>query len=782
MTEANAVLPLRTSTGKAVAELIIRVLPKDANIAASLLEEGPAHGPDGEPLENVRLLEGCEYGYALEGVALPANGADMLEPNELFSFDVPSGAHGRLKTGNRTGRLPITLRLPQNEDGVAWVEVRSRKLDYLNDYRTMLTDIANAATEVVMERFAPTVQRFKPIDASEPGTSPDPRTLYQRFAFIQTIVRDDTFQAAMNRVLQRPHHAWRTIHVERRASAAVPGGSALQRQLSRPGPRVATPHLPAESVPERFSVPTHVETVDTLENRFVKFILFAFRDVTGRIGDALDRLGGGAPIKRGRAEVSALLDTLDAWLSRPLFGEIGSLERLPLNSQVLQKKAGYRDFLRAWLQFECAASLTWQGGDSVYGAGQRDVATLYEYWVFMQLARIVAELCNTPLDISSLIESAENELSLNLERGQTCVLHNVIERHGRKIAIALHYNKTFNKKVYRRPYDHDGSWSRQMRPDISVHIVPENAEDYWVHFDAKYRVETIGDLFGPDAEEDDTSIEQVRNAKRTDLLKMHAYRDAIRRSSGAYVIYPGQVPHSLSRYHELLPGIGAFPLRPSASNDAEGAEALTAFLDEMLTHAATQTSQHERGRHWEKRVYASDPIVVNPQAHALAFLESPPADTPVLLGYVKSPEHLKWIETCNLYNLRAAPPKRLAGLSSTPTDPGRRGQVTATAPMLAAPFVLLYGPEIDVRLYRVKGDVETWSRADLAAAGYPAPGGPLYHCIPVERTPCDLEPRLTFTKLDGCREQRGAPRGAPVCLTWSALIEALEGMGTEGKR
>ena len=760
MTCEHAQLALRTSTGETVGQLVIRLLPGSTSVAPPPLEEAPAHAPDGDALERVRLLEGCEYGYEIVDVALPPDGADLLEPKELFSRDVADGRHGRLVTGNRTGRLPITLRLPGRDEATAWVEVRSRKLTYLTDYRHMLADIANAATEVVMERFAPTVQRFSPDESSAP------RTLYQRFAFIQTLVRDDTFQAAIHRVLHRPHHAWRTIQVERRASAAVPAGSAVQRQLSRPGPRVATPHLPAESVPERFSVPTHLETVDTFENRFVKFVLFAFRDVTARIGEALDRLGGGAPIKRGRAEVAALLDTLDEWLSHGLFREIGRLQHLPLNSQVLQKKAGYRDILRAWLQFECAARLSWTGGDSVYSAGQRDVATLYEYWVFIHLARIVADLCGTPLDISALIRSAENELSLTLERGQTCGLKHSITRHGRKIAIDLHYNKTFR---YHQTVE--GSWTRQMRPDISVHIAPENAEGYWVHFDAKYRVDTIGELFGPVAEDGDSSPEMVRNAKRTDLLKMHAYRDAIRRSSGAYVIYPGDKAEPLPRYHEILPGIGAFPLRPSASGDANGAKELTVFLEEMLTHAATQTTQHERGRHWEKQVYGHPPIELDPQTHLLAFLESPPADSLVLLGYVKSPEHLRWIESNGLYNLRAAPPKSL----SAPTGlPPRRGQVDATASMLSAPFVLLYGPDIGVQLYRVVGDVETWSRTDMADSGYPTPGGNLYHCLPVERTPCGLEARLTSKGLDDCRDKQGVPKGAPVCLTWSDLIETLQ--------
>src|SRR5829696_8253469 len=38
---------------------------------------------------------------------------------------------------------------------------------------------------------------------------------------------------------------------------------------------------------------------------------------------------------------------------------------------------------------------------------------------------------------------------------------------------------------------------------------------------------------------EEEEVERLARSKREDLLKMHAYRDAIRRSAGAYVLYPG---------------------------------------------------------------------------------------------------------------------------------------------------------------------------------------------------------------------------------------------------
>ena len=61
--------------------------------------------------------------------------------------------------------------------------------------------------------------------------------------------------------------------------------------------------------------------------------------------------------------------------------------------------------------------------------------------------------------------------------------------------------------------------------------------------------------------------------KKADLLKMHTYKDAIRRTAGAYILYPGtEGQYTRSGFHELIPGLGAFSIRPSKANS--GAEEL----------------------------------------------------------------------------------------------------------------------------------------------------------------------------------------------------------------
>ena len=198
---------------------------------------------------------------------------------------------------------------------------------------------------------------------------------------------------------------------------------------------------------------------------------------------------------RGVREANALQDELDALLNEPLLREVSSLTHFPGGSQVLQKREGYRELLRAYVEFEIASKLAWDGGEDVYGAGQRDVASLYEYWVFFKLAEIVSSVCNAPLDLESLVEVSEEGLAIDIRRGKDRVLVGDVERLGRRLRIELWFNRTFAFG----PRDGQ-SWTRQMRPDYSlrIHAVDEaqlkrEADDIWLHFDAKYRIDRLAE-------------------------------------------------------------------------------------------------------------------------------------------------------------------------------------------------------------------------------------------------------------------------------------------------
>lgn len=740
-------MPIRDASGVTRGLVVLVLLPRSKGQSAAplLLDESSVFERD-PTLAPVQVLEGEEYRYE---VTLPSVVKTVeTDRPELFEADTADGKVGRLRPGLYTGTLPVTITADGQILGRVELEVRSRKLDYLTDFRWMLGDIADEVTEVVMERFAPAEQRFA-IDESA-----DAPTLYQRFAFLRSLLSNDSLDAAIHQIVARPHVSWEEEEEQRHPGQGVRVSSAIARQLTVAGRRVPSPthlQLPVPSLPQQVTWRRTETTVDTVPNRFVKFALTRWRDVLLLIKDGLQATPHSMAAQRGLREIGAVLHRLDETIGEEVFREVGDLNAFPAGNQVLQKREGYRDVFRAYVQFELAAKLAWRGGEDVYGAGQRNVATLYEYWTFLQLARLVARLGSSPFDFSSLIEVDEHGLGVGLRRGRLTLVSGMAERLGRRLRLELSFNRTFAPG--------GGSWSRHMRPDCSLEIRPEESDHgtfdpVWLHFDAKYRVDNLAEILNQDLDED-----FFGEVQRTDLLKMHSYRDAIRRSAGAYVLYPGSEHRFFTEYHELLPGLGAFALRPTDSGEARGSLGLARFLEDVLQHVATQITQHERGRYWNRRVFEppAPPQVDAPEA---PFLRRPPADTRVLLGYVRGRRHLEWVHKTGLYNLRAS---------------GTRGRVGLQSSELNSDFVVLYGRGVEVaEIWRVAGAPELHIRHEMVQLGYPTPTGAAYYCLPIR--PVDTgawSQRLTTEAIMKLRSRvaPSAVTGQPVTTTWHRLVE-----------
>ena len=602
----------------------------------------------------------------------------------------------RVRPGMYTGTLPAAIFADGEQVGRLRLEVRSRKLDYLSHYRWMLRDLASQSAELLMMRFGPTEQRFQPTPEGEA------RTAYQRFTFLRAFVENESFRAAIGRIIAKPYVAWTESPELRPPNRGLPSSSTIARQLSRPGRRflLGEPTVPGrpKSLPAQIEISRAEETLDNVPNRFVKFVLQRWSDELSAIEKSLMTLDlASAPAQRGLREIESIRTILDGLLSEELFREIGELTRLPSGNPVLLGREGYRDILDAYLKSDLAARLSWTGGDAVYGAGQRDVATLYEYWVYLRLGEIVSRLCREPFHFGSLIEPASDGLNLGLTRGDQRVMTGATVRFGRRLTLSLWFNRSFPHGA-----GPTTSWTRTLRPDFSLQVrcldaAPLVQGDVWLHFDAKYRVDRLEQILGEEDENvllSDDKEGAPTGARGADLLKMHAYRDAIRRSVGAYVIYPGSNPKTFQEYHEILPGLGAFGLRPTADGDPTGAGLLSRFIDDVINHSAAQLSQHERGRYWQQRVY-DDPTTHVESVEFASFLDRPPADTKVLLGYVKSEAHLAWIRKQRRYNLRA--------------DKTRRGRVGLESRNLNTDLLLLYGPRLQ-RLGTLEDHRPTGSR------------------------------------------------------------------------
>jgi predicted component of viral defense system (DUF524 family) len=180
-----------------------------------------------------------------------------------------------------------------------------------------------------------------------------------------------------------------------------------------------------------------------------------------------------------------------------------------------------------------------------------------------------------PKSVSELIKKTEDGLNLILIQGVHTALNGVYKTGKRILNVRFNYNRSFPGF---QDYPFSGSWSATMRPDYTLSLWPNGISEkeaenqeliVHIHFDAKYKIANLKDLLRDNSDELKTEKEENRKGiyKNADLLKMHAYKDAIRRTGGAYVLYPCDFPIKRPGFHEIIPGLGAFTVKPSKSDD-----------------------------------------------------------------------------------------------------------------------------------------------------------------------------------------------------------------------
>ena len=698
--------PLEILVNKA-GDIKLRVYPSSSN--AKVFEDEQA-----VELSESRwqLVEGEEYEYEF------SDNKYRFEEHELVRPSKSNPSRGIIKTGIYVGCLTLTITDDSGFKTEVSFEIRSVKVDYREDYRTMLHDITSHFTDLVMMQGAPVTQRFE-VDPNE-----DSNTLYQQFAFMKSLVDSEEFEEALNKIFYNPIHKWTGTTIEKDICSVKRLGRQELKQIASGKNRLPLGNGKSigdniDSVPRRLTVSYKKDTVDVAENRFVKFVLQSFASFCSAIqqcNNASSRL---------KTEAELTENKLTGWLSRDFFLDVSDLQTMSLNSPALQRKEGYREVLQAWMMSKLAAQITWKGGDKVYQAGKRNVAALYEYWVFFKLLDIVKETFHlelTEADEKKLVKTDKDHINLELKQGHTKMIGGQFREASRTLNVRLYYNRTFGTSDH---LEASGSWTTAMRPDYTLSIWPGDiteteAEEedliVHIHFDAKYKLNKIllDDKLpnethtfedeDADLSEDDLLMNQEKREeekgiyKRVDLLKMHAYKDAIRRTSGAYILYPGSENKRLKGFHEVLPGLGAFCLSPNSTE--KDSKEIEHFLHDILEHMLNRASQRERMSYHTYEIHKNEPSVVcepMPEPYG-SDRNLIPEETFVLLGSFHDNNHLQWILKNKIYNARTGT---------------RNGSLRLKKEITGAKYVLLHNGNTQLLLRLSKEGPRVMSKEDL---------------------------------------------------------------------
>lgn len=407
--------------------------------------------------------------------------------------------------------------------------------------------------------------------------SPDveQRVLYHAFVYLRHLLSpsaatDDRLVPALRLVLARPHRRFERVStwtplaaVQRVEPRALLGMVTPRARLVRApegrGGRLATAlggHLPQEVEETR-----NRSTVDVPENQFVKAFLGYALEIIERMRVAASGLGDTPLRARVVSDCETMARELLPLRRHALWDEVSEMRRLPVESQVLQRRRGYREVLRCFLRLRLTARLPLRPEATMRLLEIKDIAALYEMWSFFEVERQVSRgLGRLPIEAGV---AKVGDFGAKLDRGLRIAWEGGIE---------LFYNLSYSRSRSNRSY------SLPLRPDIVLRV-PDGPSQGDHLFDAKFKVRRLEDAVpsGEDVDDAEPAADRRGVFKHADLHKMHTYRDAIPSARSVWILYPGTDFCFFDEAHGRIAapddvkapanGVGAIPLLPGETGD-----------------------------------------------------------------------------------------------------------------------------------------------------------------------------------------------------------------------
>ena len=416
-------------------------------------------------------------------------------------------------------------------------EIAPEKMNYEEDYIVLTEAIAQVCSELLLEYSGLTSNLFEQSEEEH-------RTILEQFIFLRQFCYGNNLFSVFEAIKRNPDRVLSSDEIYKPIGCGIPSQKFYTHPFSYGKGWQKTKRADGtfSIVPQMISVTQKQDSIDTPANRFVKYALEKFDSVCLELMNSLDAAGG---VKQAEclSEAKAIHNMLDEIFNDGFFDEIGKLDIMPQNNQVLQKREGYSQIFSAYSMIDLALRLNWSGHDDVYEGESKNVALLYEYWLFFELYKIIDSIegCKKVyLKDDDFLTVSDGGITISLQEGKKSRQSFVIERLHTK--INLYYNRTFSRKEFKTTL-YEGSYSRPFRPDYTIAIFPDsyvkgcnngeneavkNGAVSYIHFDAKYRVTDLTSLVGKRTDEyeeiefaEDKTDAVMNTYKRGHLLKMH---------------------------------------------------------------------------------------------------------------------------------------------------------------------------------------------------------------------------------------------------------------------
>lgn len=509
-----------------------------------------------EETEYELLLKGqadCEFSYLRDN-----SGSIALHKMRLNGFE--NYSIFTLNFGGYVGKGWFDITLDAHQYSIPF-EVRSKKISYLSDYPSMLADISEFSSSLLLSMNSPLYREY------ELGAKDD-ETLYADFILLEYIFskRHILELYSLIKTKLRCNLSSNTSIIPAGASSDIDPAYILDMIAAdnliamKNGP-IAGRFTPVNVIEYAFE-----EDYDTPENRMVKDLFFTLQNICTHIHSNLTKNTSTFVFNR----VMYMISELEAICSESWFKDVGDLTKIPFESTILQKDENYASLFGIYQMLTMGIILRQNDLEDILQAQNTPIYQVYEYWCYTRLYRTLRKLSVSKPDLVYDIDSG-GRWTVTIRRNSGVEF--IISTDSGNLKVSLFYNQTFVNR------DCDfSSYSIVLRPDFTL-LFSKDDQVRVVSFDAKYKAKIKNDEA------------TVSDYWEYDICKMHTYRDALLRNIGSYVLYPGtsKTVYPKPQCHEdwlrlddfVIPSVGAIPLIPGSDDDVELENVLKLIIEEI---------------------------------------------------------------------------------------------------------------------------------------------------------------------------------------------------------
>jgi len=296
-----------------------------------------------------------------------------------------------------------------------------------------------------------------------------------------------------------------------------------------------------EHIPIEVSHNLEFDTFDTIENRFIKFLVDGLIQL---INVSIPKYDIISNHMLDNIDVLSIEKNLSYYSNRSILRDCKKMNYVPFSSQVMQKKTPYNKSLKFYQDLNSLPIIHFSENSYEEILELKKIDKLYEYYCFFILEEILDDILNTYYKESDFKEH---------KRGSSIILSSpeISYKNANKM-ISLHYQKNYKKSI--------DTYSVNLDPDFSIEIVDliTNKLEILV-LDSKFKSE-------------------YKFVKSEDIHKMHTYKDAIINCNFAIALFPGSdnVFYKESM-DSIYSGVGAYAMKPNFDTTA-----LTELLKKII--------------------------------------------------------------------------------------------------------------------------------------------------------------------------------------------------------